>query len=114
MIKVLKIAFTIIFIMSIGSFAQNDTKRMSTGDLYQDLSRYSDVKDAKFVLVLNKDSVHIDTTVLRKINTVWIEKVETFTKDKNQKSSPTESVFIYVRSKYVKKAKDVIEEMGER
>jgi hypothetical protein len=108
MIKTLKIIFIFSFLMNLNLYSQNNVTRHSTGSLYQDLSRDINIKDARFVLVIKSDSVHIDTTTLRKIDPDWVDKVEMFTLDKNQIDSPIASIYVYIGRKYYRNVNTAI------
>jgi hypothetical protein len=88
---------------------QNDSVHESNCSIYQELSKYLDIKDAKFVLILNNDHVLIDTTVLNKINSQWLEKVNVLHLDPNQKDSKVATVEIYIRKRYISKTKKIVD-----
>jgi hypothetical protein len=98
-----------LLIIGPGLYAQNDSLNASTGNIYKDLSKNLDIKDAKFILIMNNDQELIDTSMLKKIDPDWLEKVNILTLDPNQSDSKISTVEIYIRKKYVGKAKKVID-----
>lgn len=99
--------FTLLFICS-GIYAQKDSSHKSTGNIYQDLSKNFDIKDAKFIVIMKKNHVLIDTAMLNKIDPNWLEKVNILTSDPNQRSSKISTIEIYIMKKHIRKTKKVI------
>ena len=89
-------------------YSQTDSSNISTGNIYQDLSKSFDIKNAKFILIMNKDKSQIDTSQLRKIDPNWLEKVNTLNIDPNKADSKISTIEIYIRKKYIKNAKHVL------
>jgi hypothetical protein len=110
--KTIKIILVLHFLLSISLFAQIDSTRQSTGDIYQDLSKWADISNARYGLVVNKDTMIIDTVTLKKIDPDWVEKVNILTSDENDPNSPVAFVYIYIHGKNKKEVKDAV--VGEK
>jgi acyl-coenzyme A synthetase/AMP-(fatty) acid ligase len=103
--KMIRMAMIIIFtIINIGIFAQET----SSGNVYKDLRRNFDLKNAKFVIIVDNKHETVDTLTLSKINPDWLEKVNILKVDPTRKDSEISTVEIYIRKEYKKKTLKVI------
>jgi hypothetical protein len=106
MIKIYRLLFAALIFFSINLHAQNDTTKSSSVFISKDIN----YKNAQFVLVLKKDKLLIDTLALKKINPDWIDKVEIVRYDSSiiSESTTKPSILIYVKRRYIKDAKDLM------
>ena len=108
MIKFLKFLFALFLLIEINSCTHSDISHKSTGNIGQDISKDINIKNAQFELVIGKDTVPIDTIILKKINPNWTDRVDVISSDSIIKHESLSKVLINIRTEYYSDAKKTI------
>lgn len=102
--------FTLVFILSMllngfGLYAQRDS--IKAENIYQDIKKLP-ISETKYILIINNEKTIVDSTILKTIDPDWLDKINITTVDPSDMNSKIALMELYIRKKYFKNAKELL------